>query len=101
VISINNVIGFGTEKIRKIRLFKCERFFSDYCIVEGVMVGLVVEVLGMPENTREPPPSIVGDVKSDYREGVGKLDKRLLILLELKKLFTSTDRKDIESFEMN
>jgi chemotaxis signal transduction protein len=101
VISINNVIGFGTEKIRKIRLFKCERFLSDYCIAEDVMVGLVVEVLGIPENTIEPPPSIVGGVESDYIKGVGKLENRLLILLELKKLFTSTDRKDIESFEMN
>jgi purine-binding chemotaxis protein CheW len=70
-------------------------------LVLGFIVDSVSEVLRIPENTIEPPPSIVGGVESDYIEGVGKLDNRLLILLELKKLFTSTDRKDIESFEMN
>jgi len=70
-------------------------------LVLGFIVDSVSEVLRIPENTIEPPPSIVGGVESDYIEGVGKLENRLLILLELKKLFTSTDRKDIESFEMN
>lgn len=70
-------------------------------LVLGFIVDSVSEVLRIPENTIEPPPSIVGGVESDYIEGVGKLDNRLLILLELKKLFTSTDRKDMESFEMN
>jgi len=70
-------------------------------LVLGFIVDSVSEVLRIPENTIEPPPSIVGGVESDYIEGVGKLDNRLLILLELKKLFTSSDRKDIESFEMN
>ncbi len=58
-------------------------------------------MLRIPENTIEPAPSIVGGVDSDYIEGVGKLDNRLLILLELKKLFSSSDQKDIENFEMN
>jgi purine-binding chemotaxis protein CheW len=70
-------------------------------LVLGFIVDSVSEVLRIPENTIEPPPSIVGGVESDYIEGVGKLDNRLLILLELKKLFSSTDRKDIEGFEMN
>jgi len=70
-------------------------------LVLGFIVDSVSEVLRIPENTIEPPPSIVGGVESDYIEGVGKLDNRLLILLELKKLFTSTDRKDMENFEMN
>ena len=70
-------------------------------LVLGFIVDSVSEVLRIPENTIEPPPSIVGGVESDYIEGVGKLDNRLLILLELKKLFTLTDRKDMENFEMN
>jgi hypothetical protein len=32
---------------------------------------------------------------------VGKLDNRLLILLELKKVFTSTDRRALEKVSNN
>lgn len=70
-------------------------------LVLGFIVDSVSEVLRIPGNTIEPPPSIVAGIESDYIEGVGKLNDRLLILLELKKIFASTERKDIENIEMN
>jgi len=73
--------------------------------LEGLVLGFIVdsvsEVLRIPENTIEPPPSMVAGIESEYIEGVGKLDDRLLILLELKKVFSSPERKDIENIEMN
>jgi purine-binding chemotaxis protein CheW len=73
--------------------------------LEGLVLGFIVdsvsEVLRIPANTIEPPPSMVAGIESEYIEGVGKLDDRLLILLELKKIFSSPERKDIESIEMN
>ncbi len=68
-------------------------------LVLGFIVDSVSEVLRIPENTIEPPPSMVAGIESEYIEGVGKLDDRLLILLELKKIFTSPEKKDIESLE--
>ncbi|MDD5008596.1 MAG: chemotaxis protein CheW [Syntrophorhabdaceae bacterium] len=70
-------------------------------LVLGFIVDSVSEVLRIPGNTIEPPPSIVAGVESDYIEGVGKLNDRLLILLELKKIFASPERKEIENIEMN
>jgi len=70
-------------------------------LVLGFIVDSVSEVLRVPENTIEPPPSVVASVESDYIEGVGKLNDRLLILLELKKIFALSDRKDIEAIEIN
>jgi purine-binding chemotaxis protein CheW len=73
--------------------------------LEGLVLGFIVdsvsEVLRIPGNTIEPPPSMVAGIESEYIEGVGKLDDRLLILLELKKIFSSPERKDIENIEMN
>ena len=73
--------------------------------LEGLVLGFIVdsvsEVLRIPENTIEPPPSMVAGIESEYIEGVGKLDDRLLILLELKKVFSSPEKKDIENIEMN
>lgn len=70
-------------------------------LVLGFIVDSVSEVLRIPENTIEPPPSMVAGIESEYIEGVGKLDERLLILLELKKVFSSPEKKDIENIDMN
>jgi len=70
-------------------------------LVLGFIVDSVSEVLRISGNTIEPPPSMVAGIESEYIEGVGKLDDRLLILLELKKVFSSPERKDIENIEMN
>ena len=70
-------------------------------LVLGFIVDSVSEVLRIPENTIEPPPSMVAGIESEYIEGVGKLDDRLLILLELKKIFSSPEKKDIENIEVN
>ena len=70
-------------------------------LVLGFIVDSVSEVLRVSESTVEPPPSIMGGIESDYIEGVGKLDNRLLILLELGKVFATKDRKDMESISLN
>lgn len=57
---------------------------------EDVEVGLIVDtandVMDIPVDTIEPPPEIVGSVEIEYLEGVAKLDKRLLILLNLDRV---------------
>lgn len=59
----------------------------------GFMVDSVSEVLRIPMSTIEPPPSIITNVDSDYISGVGKLEDRLIILLNLDDIMTA---KDIE-----
>lgn len=59
--------------------------------VIGFTVDQVNEVLRISADIVEPPPSMVCGVESDYVQGVGKLEDRLLILLDLQKLFGSQD----------
>ena len=54
--------------------------------VVGFVVDAVSEVLRIKESTVEPPPAVVAGVGSEYMRGVGKLEDRLLILLDLDKL---------------
>jgi purine-binding chemotaxis protein CheW len=70
-------------------------------LILGFIVDSVSEVLRISESTVEPPPSIIGGIESDYIEGVGKLDNRLLILLELSKVFAYKDRREMESISLN
>jgi len=57
----------------------------------GFVVDSVSEVLRIPVNTVEPAPPVVAGVDSDYISGVGKLQDRLLIMLDLDKLLSSED----------
>jgi purine-binding chemotaxis protein CheW len=52
----------------------------------------VSEVLRLPSSTIEPAPEIATSVDSDYIQGVAKLEDRLLILLDLSKVFSETER---------
>lgn len=58
----------------------------------GLKVDAVSEVLRLPADTVEPPPAIVTGAESDYIKGVGKLDGRLLILLDVEKILSRTER---------
>ena len=59
--------------------------------VVGFLVDAVSEVLRIPVSTVEPAPAVVAGIGSEYIEGVGKLDDRLLILLDLEALLGDTD----------
>ena len=60
-------------------------------IIVGFVVDAVSEVLRIPASTVEPPPPVVAGVDSDYISGVGKLQDRLLIMLDLDKLLSNDD----------
>ena len=63
----------------------------------GMIVGFVVdsvsEVLRIPVDTVVPPPAIVSGIDSEYISGVGKLDDRLLILIDLEKLLSNQEHE--------
>jgi len=53
----------------------------------GFIVDRVHEVLRISGSIVEPAPAMVCSIDSEFIAGVGKLDDRLLILLDLEKLF--------------
>ncbi len=59
--------------------------------IVGFLVDGVSEVLRIPESTVEDPPPVVAGIGSEYIRGIGKLDNRLLILLNLDNLLGSID----------
>jgi len=63
--------------------------------IAGMIVGFVVdgvsEVLRIGADTVEDPPAVVSGVDSEYISGVGKLEDRLLILLDLNRLLSTEE----------
>ncbi len=62
--------------------------------VVGFVVDQVNEVLRIPRSVTEPPPPIVAGVRADYITAVGKLDDRLLILLDLERVLQVEESED-------
>ena len=65
--------------------------------VIGFIVDRVNEVLRIDSSIVDPPPDMVCSIDADYILGVGKLDDRLLILLDLDRMFTQDHLEDMEN----
>jgi purine-binding chemotaxis protein CheW len=67
--------------------------------VDGLKVGMIVsevsEVLTIEDNVIEPPPPMVSNVNSEFITGVAKIDKRLVILLDLAKVLTGDEKMQV------
>ncbi len=57
----------------------------------GFIVDEVSEVLRISKDITEAPPEMVGGIESDYITSIGKLEDRLLILLDLDKIVTTSE----------
>ena len=66
--------------------------------VVGFLVDSVSEVLRVPGALVEAPPAIAGGVDSEYIRGVVKLEDRLLILLDLQKLLSHGESRELDEF---
>lgn len=62
----------------------------------GFIVDAVKEVLRVPVNITEAPPEIVTGIDSEFIKSVGKLDDRLLILMDLNKIITNVEKQELE-----
>ena len=64
--------------------------------MDGVKIGMVVsavsEVLTIEESVIEPPPPMVSNVNSEFIIGVAKIDKRLVIMLDLAKVLSVEEK---------
>lgn len=67
--------------------------------MDGRMVGLIVdsvsEVLRLSEEAVEPAPPIVAGIDSEYIKGLGKIEGRLLILLDLNKILSKEEKGEL------
>jgi purine-binding chemotaxis protein CheW len=66
-------------------------------MVVGFVVDAVSEVLRIPKNITEPPPSIVAGIGSEYITAVAKLENRLLILLDLERILKDKEKQQLEA----
>ena len=89
VISLNAIMGTQSrEHDANTRIIVAE--------VDGTVMGFVVdsvsEVIRLPARSIEPAPAIImNKIRTEYFRGVGKVDDRLLILLNLDKMLNAEE----------
>ena len=70
---------------------------------QGKLVGLIVdaasEVLRIPNADIEPPPGVLQNSESSYVTGVGKLQNRLIILVDLNRVLQRGELKKLSEVE--
>ncbi|KPQ41635.1 MAG: chemotaxis signal transduction coupling protein [Candidatus Methanoperedens nitroreducens] len=64
--------------------------------VMGFIVDSVSEVIRLPESSVEPAPAVIANkIGTEYVRGVGKMEDRLLILLDLDKILGANELRNV------
>lgn len=66
----------------------------------GMVVDSVSEVLRLPVEEIEDAPEMLTGVETEYIRGVGKVEDRLIILLDLARIISLAERRELESSEV-
>jgi purine-binding chemotaxis protein CheW len=68
--------------------------------VRGRLVGMVVDaanqVVRVPEDQFDPPPPITGELAKGLVTAVGKVEDRLVIMIDVDRIFSTEDMTQIE-----
>ncbi len=56
-----------------------------------------MEVIRIPKRITEDPPGIISGIDSEYIKAIGKLEDKLLILIDLDKILIMEDIKKLEA----
>ena len=108
VINLRGSIIPVIDLRKRLKLVRIEDLKSDSWIViltvEGRMTGFfvyrVTKVLTVPAASIKPPPDIVvAGLKSQYIQGVCKMDQRLLILLNFERILMVEEIKKLKSMK--
>lgn len=63
-------------------------------LVVGVVADAVSQVLDIPSEQIEPPPSFGTHVRVDFLAGMGKLDGRLALILDLDRILSPVEARN-------
>lgn len=66
----------------------------------GMVVDSVSEVLRLPVEQIEDAPEMLSGVDTEYIRGVGKIEDRLIILLDLARIISGAEKRQLEETDV-
>jgi purine-binding chemotaxis protein CheW len=83
--------GKPSEVTRRSCIVILELQFDDATQVIGVVVDAVNEVLEIAAADIEPPPSFGAKIRTDFIAGMGKVQERFVIILNVNKVLSAEE----------
>ena len=65
----------------------------------GIIIDSISKVVSMANSDIQPPPPMLSGIGQKYIKGVGKLEDKLLVVLDLEKLFSSDEDDETDANE--
>lgn len=62
----------------------------------GFVVDDASQVLTLDDSQIEKPPELIAGVDRDYISGIGKVEEKIIVLLDLEKILSEQERNEIE-----
>lgn len=63
----------------------------------GLIIDSVCEVVDIPESNVETTPSFGASINTEFIKGIGKIEKQVIILLDIEKVLTSEELIKVQS----
>lgn len=102
VINLRGKIVSVIDLRKRLRFNAAHREKKNRILVtefDGKIVGLIVdevsEVLRLNPDSIEPPPEMVSSAGVEYITGVGKLEDRIILLLNIRKVLSMEEIREI------
>ncbi len=98
VIDLSARFGKATSKVsRKSCVVILEVMFEDEQHIVGVMVDAVNAVLDIEDNQIEPAPSFGANIRSDFIKGMGKVEGKFVIILDVNYVLSMDEMASLVS----
>ncbi len=95
VLDLRKRFNLPAENTKETRIIVVD---IDGCTV-GLIVDSVSEVLRLPKETIDPaPPMISTSIDTQCIKGVGKLEDRLIIIIDIEKFLTEEEKSVLNNF---
>jgi purine-binding chemotaxis protein CheW len=65
-----------------------------------MVVDSVSEVLRLPVEQIEDAPEMISGIDTEYIRGVGKIEDRLIIMLDLSRVISGAERRELENADV-
>jgi purine-binding chemotaxis protein CheW len=102
VIDLAAKFGHGdTAATRTTCVIVAETRNDDAMLVVGLLADAVSSVVDISEDAIEPPPSFGTNVRVDFLTGMGKLEGRLVLILDLDRILSPIDVGQALSLSMS
>jgi len=66
----------------------------------GVRVDSVLSVLRIPEDSIEPPASVLTGDRNDYIQGIAKVEDNLIVLLDLTRIISDAEKGTLKELDL-